>query len=280
VVKVLDFGIAKFLGAPKSAHLQTQAGFVVGTPAYMSPEQVLGKRVDHRSDLWQMGIIAFECITGQRPFDGEALGQLFMTICSGPIPVPSAVVMPGAASIPPELLAFDAWFARAAHRDPAQRFASAGEMAEALSIIFAPGGVGESAIPTVASANRAEPTGPLATGRNDAWSTGRLDPPRPPPTPLVLIAGLLLAPTIVLAAGGIWWWASSRRAADVVPLSSAAPASAPAPSAAPTAAPEPTAAQSASAAPTASAGAAAPRKPPPAKPVRPGKKQETDRIGL
>jgi serine/threonine-protein kinase len=283
VVKVLDFGIAKLLGVPREAQLQTQAGFVVGTPAYMSPEQVLGRRVDHRSDLWQMGVIAFECITGQRPFDGEVLGQLFMSICTGPIPVPSAVVMPGATTIPKELAAFDAWFARALSRDPAQRFASAGEMAEALSVIFAPGGVGEAAIATLASSNRAEA---LPTGRNDAWATGRLDPPRRPPAPLALIAGLLLAPALVAAAGGLWWWASSRRAADVVPLSSAtaAPAAAPpAPSsaaAATSSAPEPTAAPTTSAATTASTAAAAPPKPPPAMPVRPGKKQETDRIGL
>ncbi|MEO5730586.1 MAG: serine/threonine-protein kinase, partial [Byssovorax sp.] len=77
-VKVLDFGIAKILGAPRDAHLQTQHGFIVGTPSYMSPEQVLGRPLDTRSDLWQMGVIAYECLTGERPFDSEALGQLFM----------------------------------------------------------------------------------------------------------------------------------------------------------------------------------------------------------
>ena len=167
IVKVLDFGIAKILGASREAHLQTQAGFVVGTPAYMSPEQVLGKPIDHRSDLWALAILAFECVTGRRPFDGETLGQLFMAICNGPLPVPSAVApVPGA---------FDAWFARAASRDPAGRFASAGEMAQALGAILAPGGVGESAIPTLAGGPRPA-MAPAGTGRSETWSTGRVDP--------------------------------------------------------------------------------------------------------
>jgi serine/threonine-protein kinase len=91
VVKVLDFGIAKVLGAAADAHLVTQAGYVLGTPAYMSPEQVLGRAVDPRADLWSMAVIAFECVTGARPFEGETLGQLFMAVCSGPMPIPSQV---------------------------------------------------------------------------------------------------------------------------------------------------------------------------------------------
>jgi eukaryotic-like serine/threonine-protein kinase len=217
IVKVLDFGIAKILGASREAHLQTQAGFVIGTPAYMSPEQVLGKPIDHRSDLWQMAIIAFECTTGRRPFDGETLGQLFMAVCNAPLPVPSTFA--------PLPYAFDAWFARAASRDPAGRFGSAGEMAESLGAILAPGGVGESAIPTLAMSSR-----PLAkgSGRSEAWSTAHVEPARRP-LPVAFLAGLALAPLAVLAGGGAWWLARGHAPVAAAVATGAPPATVSAP---------------------------------------------------
>jgi serine/threonine-protein kinase len=131
IVKVLDFGIAKVIGAEKrDAIVQTQAGLVMGTPAYMSPEQVLGQPLDERSDLWQLGVIAFECACGDLPFHGAALGDLFVKICSGKVPVPSS-----RAPVPP---GFDAWFARAVHRNAAERFGSALELASALEPVLAP----------------------------------------------------------------------------------------------------------------------------------------------
>jgi serine/threonine-protein kinase len=209
VLKVLDFGIAKTMGPSRDVHLQTQNGFVVGTPAYMSPEQVLGKPIDHRSDLWQMAILTFECITGKRPFDGETLGQLFMAVCTLPLPVPSSH-----APVPD---GFDAWFARAASRDPSGRFTSAREMAEALGAILAPGGVGESAVPTVAVTGNRPQQAPAPTGRIQAWSTGRVEPPRRA-TPVALVAGLLLAPFSVMVVGGAVWLAK-RPHVDPVTLS-------------------------------------------------------------
>jgi serine/threonine-protein kinase len=130
VAKILDFGIAK-RAAAADVHLQTHAGVVVGTPAYMSPEQTLGHPVDWRSDLWQLGAITYECLVGRCPFAASTLGGLFMAICSGPVPVPSAV-----ADVPP---GFDAWFARALARPPAERFQSARELAAALGAVLAPG---------------------------------------------------------------------------------------------------------------------------------------------
>jgi serine/threonine-protein kinase len=80
-VKVLDFGVAKLLrplsAAPRS---ETLAGAIIGTPAYMSPEQAGGIVVDHRSDLYALGTIGYELLTGKTPFDSEALGQLFVQI--------------------------------------------------------------------------------------------------------------------------------------------------------------------------------------------------------
>jgi serine/threonine-protein kinase len=119
IVKVLDFGIAKKLGVlSTTSGIKTGTGAMLGTPYYMSPEQVLGgSDIDHRADIWSLGIIAYECLTGQRPFEKETLGGLLMAICNDPLPVPSKV-----ASVPS---GFDAWFARACARDTSARFDSA-----------------------------------------------------------------------------------------------------------------------------------------------------------
>jgi hypothetical protein len=126
MAKVVDFGIAKTLGDDRDAALQTQAGVVLGTPVYMSPEQVTGDELDRRSDLWQLGVITYECLVGALPFQGTALGEIFMRICGAPLPVPSA----RAPSLP---AAFDAWFARACARDRGERFQDSIELAQALA---------------------------------------------------------------------------------------------------------------------------------------------------
>jgi serine/threonine-protein kinase len=126
VAKVLDFGIAK---AQRSMDVttgsNTRTGAILGTPYYMSPEQAEGNRyVDHRTDLWALGVIAFECLLGRRPFDSDALGSLLLAICTRPIPVPSSH-----GRVP---RGFDAWFARACSRDLGARFQNARELAAEL----------------------------------------------------------------------------------------------------------------------------------------------------
>ncbi len=129
LAKVLDFGIAKTTG-PKFGGMETRTGVTMGTPYYMSPEQVEGKKaLDHRSDLWSLTVIACECLTGVRPFDGETFGELLLNICARPVAPPSRLgfFMPG----------FDEWFAKGTHRDPEQRFASAQELAAGLADVVA-----------------------------------------------------------------------------------------------------------------------------------------------
>jgi serine/threonine-protein kinase len=131
IAKVLDFGVAKShahgVGAVSSA---TRTGSVLGTPYYMSPEQAEGaKSVDHRSDIWAMGVIAWECLLGVRPFEAETLGGLLLAICARDLPVPSRV-----GAVP---AGFDAWFARACSRDISRRFATAKEAASELRNVCA-----------------------------------------------------------------------------------------------------------------------------------------------
>ena len=131
VAKLLDFGVVKFNGIDgiescDGMASNTQAGTLLGTPAYMSPEQARGNTdVDHRSDLWSLAVIAYECLLGRSPFETDTLGNLFAKILFEPLPVPSAVDP----TCPP---AFDRWWAHAASRRPEDRFDGAIEMAEAL----------------------------------------------------------------------------------------------------------------------------------------------------
>lgn len=127
IAKVVDFGIAKFTDKSAGISSSTRTGSVLGTPYYMSPEQARGLRsVDYRSDLWSLGVIAFRCVTGRLPFEGEALGDLLVKLCTSPVPIPSQF-LPG---LPP---GFDAWMARALAREPDARFQDARSMAQALA---------------------------------------------------------------------------------------------------------------------------------------------------
>ena len=125
--KVLDFGVAKVKNGDLtgSAGSRTQTGMMIGTPYYMSPEQTQAKDIDPRADLWSIAVIAFECLTGQRPFIGDSFGELVICINTKPIPVPSqqGVVPAG----------FDEWFVKATQRDRERRFQSAREMADELA---------------------------------------------------------------------------------------------------------------------------------------------------
>lgn len=129
--KVL-FGIAKIMNDTLEL-VRRMASHAVAPPdtvAYMSPEQVLGKStLDHRSDLWSLAVIAFECMTGRLPFPGLTLGERLVRICTAAPLLPSEVC-----AVPP---GFDAWFMRGVNKLPAERFSSALEMSNALMRVIA-----------------------------------------------------------------------------------------------------------------------------------------------
>ncbi|AUX40714.1 protein kinase [Sorangium cellulosum] len=143
LLKLIDFGIAKET-APKLVTEASTTGEVMGSPHYMSPEQLRADRdVDARSDLWAMGVILFRMVTGYLPFPGEVLAQVMTKILVEPIP--------SARQLAPDLpVAIDAFFARALAREKAHRFQNVREMVEefgraiGMTAVFSSSGVGGS----------------------------------------------------------------------------------------------------------------------------------------
>ncbi len=126
-IKLLDFGIAKANAGRLLGGKTTETGALMGSPFYMSPEQVIGaKDLDFRSDLWALGVVGFELATGRRPFDADTVGALALKIHHEPLPNPSDVNT----SLP---RAVDDWFLKACARDPKARFESAKEQAEGFA---------------------------------------------------------------------------------------------------------------------------------------------------
>lgn len=99
-VKLLDFGIAKLRSAHEGGKNRTLVGFVVGTPGYMAPEQIMGQRLDSRTDLYALGILLYEMITGRRAFGGKSAGELMIKQASQ---VPAAPRLSDGGRIPPVL---------------------------------------------------------------------------------------------------------------------------------------------------------------------------------
>ncbi|WP_329554072.1 protein kinase domain-containing protein [Streptomyces sp. NBC_00696] len=170
VVKVMDFGIARAMQSGVTS--MTQTGMVVGTPQYLSPEQALGRGVDARSDLYSVGIMLFQLVTGRLPFDADSpLAIAYAHVQEEPV-APSSINR----SLPP---AVDALVARALKKNPNERFPNAESMRdEALRVAsslhaappsIVPGapaqsgaGVGSAVFPPVDQAAPA-PTGPVHT---------------------------------------------------------------------------------------------------------------------
>lgn len=126
-VKVLDFGFAKVTDRMLMDGLRTAADTLLGTPLYMAPEQIRSSRdVDHRADLWSLGVMAYELLLGEAPFRQRKIADLFVEILTAPIAPPSRVR--------PEMpAALDAWAAVALQRDPERRYQSGGSLADGLA---------------------------------------------------------------------------------------------------------------------------------------------------
>jgi serine/threonine-protein kinase len=240
-VKVLDFGIAKLRGELSSGSIKTQTGTIMGTPQYMSPEQCRGlaDQIDHRTDIYTLGIIVYEMVCGSPPFVSEGLGDMLMMHMSQ-APAPPRTVNPAV----PESL--EATILHALAKDPNQRFASMADFQEALR----PGGrvsTGSTAVstaparvpdqvpvqktvapagyPSTASWVEAPVTTLSSTMGQVAGETNRTWRPSPRARRTVLVGGVLVAATLAVAAVVALKGRPTTRAASIAP--------APAPIAAP-----------------------------------------------
>jgi serine/threonine-protein kinase len=228
-VKVFDFGVAKATQAapsPESLRPQVNAaqgaakpnlgitndGVMIGTPEYMSPEQVMSARaVDHFADLWALAVVAYVALTGRLPFSAEDVGKLCVLLLEGEFP-PASQVCP---ELPREV---DPWFKRAFAKDSTQRFQSARELAQAMvqtvPMATAPSLSGNIQVPPQVRAAIAAQTasrGPQVAAPHGVPGAAARHPhpaPRPqqpvPPAAKVVVAGGVPAPSrLAPAAPGV-----------------------------------------------------------------------------
>ncbi|MEW2585675.1 protein kinase domain-containing protein [Streptomyces virginiae] len=147
VVKVMDFGIARAMQSGVTS--MTQTGMVVGTPQYLSPEQALGRGVDARSDLYSVGIMLFQLLTGRIPFDADSpLAIAYAHVQEEPV-APSSINR----SVTP---AMDALVARALKKNPNERFPTAAAMGDEVARVL---GSGQTGAPVIVQGQ-----GPLSSG--------------------------------------------------------------------------------------------------------------------
>ncbi|MFJ3778026.1 protein kinase [Streptomyces sp. NPDC090075] len=191
VVKVMDFGIARAMQSGVTS--MTQTGMVVGTPQYLSPEQALGRGVDARSDLYSVGIMLFQLVTGRLPFDADSpLAIAYAHVQEEPVAASSIN-----RALPP---AVDALVARALKKNPNERFPTAESMRDECLRVAAslqpaapsivPGvpqaqsgsGVGSAVFPPVGQATPAPP-GPVRTPYQPTPNPYGTPAPAPSPAP-------------------------------------------------------------------------------------------------
>ncbi len=160
-VKMLDFGIAKIVDSPpEDAGKLTSDGTVIGTPDYMSPEQALGKTIDHRSDIFSLGVVLYEALTGQHPFASAAVTETLVRIVTRE-PIALARVAPEA---PPQLVEI---VEKALRKNPEERYDTAKQMGSALNKVY----------PTSSSAMF-----PVAERNSPTMPITPTPPPQPPPS--------------------------------------------------------------------------------------------------
>ena len=119
--KIMDFGIARV----RASDVKTQTGVLLGSPRYMSPEQILGRPADHRSDIFSLGVVLYQMLAGAAPFSGDDIPQLMYQVCNAPAAPPSHL-NPAV----PEVL--DLVVAKALEKAPEARYQDASELAADL----------------------------------------------------------------------------------------------------------------------------------------------------
>jgi serine/threonine-protein kinase len=224
-VKVADFGIARI----ESSNL-TQAGSVLGTPAYMSPEQFMGQTVDPRSDLFSAGVVLYQFLTGEKPFVGSVTTIMHKVLKEQPIaPSELNVQVPAA---------FDGLIRKALSKRPDERFQDAQEFAAALEAAASGQVAGEATM--VNAAGEATLAGATIAGQPAAQAAVAPAPTFSPPpaattkrAPTVAVAAGLA----VVAAGAAAWFMLGRSADTIAPAPQVTAPAAVAP--APTSAAEP-----------------------------------------
>jgi serine/threonine-protein kinase len=205
--KVLDFGLAKVHDSDMHAtNPLTQEGMVFGTPEFMSPEQARGKTLDGRSDLYSLGTIFYELITGKLPFEARNSSDFLRHhVKSPPIPVSQRVA---GLDFPPEL---DRFFSRALAKERSERFPSAMEMGQALQAFT---GGRKEPVPLVApTTSRRDDTQPATpTSRRQSSSLlprpasvrgSRLAEPPRKQSKSLLVAAIAVLSILVLLLGGV-----------------------------------------------------------------------------
>lgn len=192
MVKVMDFGIARMLGAEHFTH----AGYMMGTPAYMAPEQVLGEEIDGRADLYSVGVLFYRLLSRQLPFQADtAISMAQKQVTEPPTPI---------GTFRPELPAWcQATIAKALSKAPADRFQTAEAFRAALREAVTPLAMGElptMATPTAATLLRTgDLTLPHLPGSSSSAPTMTLEVPK---TGAAALSGSAVAPTPSAAAPG------------------------------------------------------------------------------
>jgi serine/threonine-protein kinase len=174
-VKVADFGLSRTMAESRA----TQAGVLMGTAHYLAPEQVEGDASDHRSDIYALGVVLYEMLTGETPFTGDNPLVIAYQRVRNDVAKPSTRI----GGVPPAL---DAVVARATARDAGNRFASAAEMGEALRAATPRSDTGE--VSTLV-----HPTTAIPIGTHETIQLKRKRAPRLTRRGIIVIAALLVA---------------------------------------------------------------------------------------
>jgi serine/threonine-protein kinase len=207
-VKVTDFGVGKLLAGVTSGH--SRKGLIVGSPAYMSPEQIREEKLDPRSDLFSLGVVAYELLTGSRPFGGESLASLAYKILNAEPPDPRAV----RPEIPPEAgEVFRRLLAKSREDRPANARAFIAEIDRLGAGLERVETLSPDAAQVIARLSREKEEALTQAVRVAGPAPAEPPAPRPGPTVRSLLLVAAAGALIMLAAA----WILSRRSAERAP---------------------------------------------------------------